>query len=287
MREPQRCRSWERGRPVNHLTCCFNLFNKSFPTFISHTPRRYRMDMDSNGRARMRLPTADLPPDCADHCESCSPWCSNTRRTARSGLPGSILSVKSSALASQRLNEWSLRETRGGSQLRIAWAVGSNSRASSSAVRPVRTSSTIWRRKAGGACLRGNGGRSRFRHSGYLLPKGSGVHEIGATPRVPGWTATPDIARRGSFCSFGRNGAFRGAYSGWGLAGDGLGERSGAIDTVAGEYFRAVAASAGVARRSGGTRDAFRGLEVRAANKSSCCSLMRFSISPRWQYTRS
>ena len=35
-------------------------------------------------------------------------------------------------------------------QLRIAWAVGSNSRANSSGVRPVRTNSTIWRRKAGG-----------------------------------------------------------------------------------------------------------------------------------------
>ena len=32
--------------------------------------------------------------------------------------------------------------------------------------------------------LRGNGGRSRFRHGGSLLPKGSGVHEIGSTPPV-------------------------------------------------------------------------------------------------------
>ena len=30
--------------------------------------------------------------------------------------------------------------------------------------------------------LRGNGGRSRFRHSGYLLPKGSGVHQSEAIP---------------------------------------------------------------------------------------------------------
>ena len=67
-------------------------------------------------------------------------------------------------------------------QLRIVWAVDQNSRASSSGVRPVRTNSTIWRRKAGGACPRGNGGRSRFRHSGYLLPKGSGVHKNGTTP---------------------------------------------------------------------------------------------------------
>ena len=28
--------------------------------------------------------------------------------------------------------------------------------------------------------------RSRFRHSGYLLPKGSGVHEIGSTPLALG-----------------------------------------------------------------------------------------------------
>ena len=39
---------------------------------------------------------------------------------------------------------------KGAIQLRIAWAVGSNSRASSSGVRPVRANSTIWRRKAGG-----------------------------------------------------------------------------------------------------------------------------------------
>ena len=57
-----------------------------------------------------------------------------------------------------------------------------HSQARSSGVHPVRASSTIWRRKAGGACPCGNGG-SRFRHSGYLLPKGSGVHEIGSIPR--------------------------------------------------------------------------------------------------------
>ena len=32
------------------------------------------MDMDSSGRARMRLPTADLPPDCAAPVTSKSPW---------------------------------------------------------------------------------------------------------------------------------------------------------------------------------------------------------------------
>ena len=32
------------------------------------------MDMDSSGRARMRLPTADLPPDCAAPVTSESPW---------------------------------------------------------------------------------------------------------------------------------------------------------------------------------------------------------------------
>ena len=66
-----------------------------------------------------------------------------------------------------------------------------HSRASSSGVRPVQASSTIWRRKAGEVCprltacrgrLRENGERSRCRHGGYLLPKGSGVHEIGPTP---------------------------------------------------------------------------------------------------------
>ena len=34
------------------------------------------MDMDSSGRARMRLPTADLPPDCAAPVTSESPWSS-------------------------------------------------------------------------------------------------------------------------------------------------------------------------------------------------------------------
>ena len=68
---------------------------------------------------------------------------------------------------------------------------------------------------------------------------------------------SPDIARRGSFCSFGRNGAICGAYSGRGLAGDGLGGRLGAIETVAGERSRVAAVSAGVARRSGGPGDAF------------------------------
>ena len=56
------------------------------------------------------------------------------------------------------------------------------SRTSSSGVRPVRTNSTIRCRKAGGACPRGNGGRSRSWRGGYLLPKGSGVHQIGSTP---------------------------------------------------------------------------------------------------------
>ena len=37
------------------------------------------------------------------------------------GLPGSILSVNSSALSSRRLNEWSLRDSRGGSAVRRGW----------------------------------------------------------------------------------------------------------------------------------------------------------------------
>ena len=62
-------------------------------------------------------------------------------------------------------------------QLRIAWAVGSNSSPSDSGVRPARTKSTIRRRNpaAYGRCKRGT-----------VTPPsptlGSGVHETGATP---------------------------------------------------------------------------------------------------------
>ena len=88
-------------------------------------------------------------------------------------------------------------------QLRIAWAVGSdclpsadNNTAVHEPVPPESVQCEPTRPSGAGrpaepvprltACrggLRGNGGRSRFRHGGYLLPKGSGVHEIGSTPK--------------------------------------------------------------------------------------------------------
>ena len=37
--------------------------------------------------------------------------------------------------------------------------------------------------------------RSRFRHGGYLLPKGSGVHEIGSTPRLSSMSLWTTVAR--------------------------------------------------------------------------------------------
>ena len=102
-------------------------------------------------------------------------------------------------------------------QLRIAWAVGSNCLPSADnntaipepalpeSVRcePARPSGAgrpaepALRLTACRGRLRGNGGRSRFRHSGYLLPKRSGVHEIGSTPRpvAPTCVASPPYTR--------------------------------------------------------------------------------------------
>ena len=78
-------------------------------------------------------------------------------------------------------------------QLRIAWAVGSNCLPSADnntaihepalpeSVRCEPTRPSGAGRPAEPAPVE-TGGRSRFRHGGYLLPKGSCVHEIGSTP---------------------------------------------------------------------------------------------------------
>ena len=62
-------------------------------------------------------------------------------------------------------------------QLRIACAVGSNSRDNSSGLRPARTNSTIWRRNSGAY------GGLDLGMVDTSSPKGSGVHEFGSTPK--------------------------------------------------------------------------------------------------------
>ena len=62
--------SWSRIMRNQAIHC----FYKSFSTFISHTPRRYRMDADGSGRARMRLPTATSRLTCPAPATIESPW---------------------------------------------------------------------------------------------------------------------------------------------------------------------------------------------------------------------
>ena len=116
-------------------------------------------------------------------------------------VPGHRPAHDSSALLNPSARRLSSRSACA-AQLRITWAVGSNCLPSADnntaipepalpeSVRcePTRPSGAgrpaepALRLTACRGRLRGNGGRSRFRHSGYLLPKRSGVHEIGSTP---------------------------------------------------------------------------------------------------------
>ena len=68
-------------------------------------------------------------------------------------------------------------------------------------------------------------------------------------PPAVGTSVFPTAHHEPGYCMkrefFGRNAAFRGAYSRQGLDGDGLGGRFGAIEMVAGGRFRAAAAPSG------------------------------------------
>ena len=85
-------------------------------------------------------------------------------------------------------------------QFRIAWADGSNSRASSSAVRPARTSSTIWRRNSAGY-----GGRVLGIIVSFRLSRARPVElwKTGPLPRLP---QHPQARRRRKHHSVHQNG---------------------------------------------------------------------------------
>ena len=77
-----------------------------------------------------------------------------------------------------------------GSQIRIDWAVGSNSRASSSRSRPARTRSTIWRQNSGVHGARVLGIRSTSGKSFRVSTKSGQSQAWNArAPAVPSWLA--------------------------------------------------------------------------------------------------